>query len=303
MNRIRWWAVAAWAPIALILIAFSPSSSQSQTLVRNLTMTCMGCHVDPNVGTFHGGFRGLTDLTEGQVNIMCMDCHDGIIATEAAVHSSTSGQFGTWEVGCLGCHNNHYNLENGAGLTDGNGDPLPNVRMLGNLVTESGVLDATDGIARIRRPYIEDTLNNDGTAAEKDRHKDDTMQGYYCGVNPVDQTTNPCSETDPPSATDTVRKLTFTTNAVDLATVDTNPWANPYAQADKDGSKFVDIPAPVNIGDRWYDGACNVCHVRETTHHKRDNNGDPIERNHNLDKKAFGCPECHAHADRFTSPN
>ena len=303
MKQMRWRAVAALALAAFLFLVFSPSSSQSQTLERNFKMTCIECHADPSAGGIHGGFRGLTDLTEDEIDTVCMDCHDGtytnaqgVTAPETAVHTVSGGQFGTWKIGCRGCHSNHYNLLAG----DGSGGR--NIKMLGTRVPE---VSATDGIARIRQPFIVDTLGNDGTAPESSRHQDDEMQGYYCGDNPVTSSPNLCTETVPISDADTVRRLTFLTDLVDNSQLATNPWANNWAQGLKVGNKYQDIPPIGDLGntwDRWYDGACNVCHKRETTHHKRDNLGDPAERNHNLQRNAAeGCTECHNHKDFFTN--
>jgi hypothetical protein len=144
-----------------------------------------------------------------------------------------------------------------------------------------------DGIARIAQPFI----NDQGTPTDSD---DDTMEGYYCGVNPTTQILNPCAETDPPSASDTVRKVVFWKNTLDTNLAETDPWESHFAQGIfVSTNNWDDIPAPTASGERWYNGACNVCHTRAGYHH-RDNQSTLDDRAMGMNRTG-GCPECHDH--------
>jgi len=221
--------------------------------------------------------------------------------------------------------------------------------LIGDLVPEA---NSSDGLARIRRPVIVDTLGNNNSG-DRNPFTDDVMDGFYCsntqdietsansgavrsadvvtikttashgfsagqsvkigGVTDssfnggpftimsvptaktftfaqtgadatsgngivttgiVDSAT--CLDPDPPNATDQVRKVVFYDNRPAGTTGAQNQWAQP------------DITAPTTPGDRWYNGACNVCHTR-TTHNRRDNSGGD---RHNADR---ACHDCHLH--------
>lgn len=296
MYRLKWTFEIFLLALAAVVMLSSPPSANAQ-LERNLKMSCIECHADPALGGFHGGFRSLIGLTEAQMEVVCLTCHDGsytnpqgVDAPLAAVHTVAGGEFGTWKITCLRCHNNHYNLHSG----DGSGNR--NIKLLGNLVREASTSDI---LARLRRPFIFDT-NGDNGGTGRTRYEDDVQQGFYCGPNPVTSVDNPCTETDPPSAGDTVRKYTFATNLVDTAQLGTNPWANNWAQGTQSGNSFLNLPVPTLAGQRWYDGACSVCHTRQNTHARRDNSGPEADRNHNLDEPT-GCVKCHNHKDSFTN--
>ncbi|NIM62088.1 MAG: hypothetical protein GTO30_10630, partial [Acidobacteria bacterium] len=75
--------VGVLAGFAMWVLIASSASAQ---------MTCIECHADPGSGGFHGGFRGLSDLTDDEVDVVCISCHDGsytnasgVLAPEAAV--------------------------------------------------------------------------------------------------------------------------------------------------------------------------------------------------------------------------
>jgi hypothetical protein len=92
-------------------------------------MTCMECHANPAGGGFHGGFRQLGNLTETQLEVVCLSCHDGsytnpqgVRAPEAAVHQNKNpgqnrDEYGDFRASCLDCHTNHPALLAGDGLT------------------------------------------------------------------------------------------------------------------------------------------------------------------------------------------
>ena len=272
-----------------ILLPWAPAIQSQVAVGRNLKMDCSYCH---NV---HGTGQ-LVVSGEAAIEALCQTCHatgwtDPNDATkEAAIvkaHELLSGKanYGTYKISCIGCHNPHRYLAN-ADTSQPTGE-WGNLSLIGNLVKDADTTrDAIpqDGIARLARPFI----NDGGTPADFD---DDTMEGYYCGVNTVSGNPNPCSETDPPASSDSVRKVVHWKKAVDPAQVEIDPWENQWSQGEFDGQKYIHVPAPTLAGQRWYNGACNVCHTR-TGHHRRDNSGG--DRDHNLEKIA-GCPECHDH--------
>lgn len=255
-------ATKAWTPLLAVaaLMAAAPAAAQIGG------MTCIECHADPGSGGFHGGFRGLSDLTDDQVDAVCMSCHDGsyrnpqgVDAPEAMVHQNKNpgegrDEYGDFKASCRDCHTNH------SPLLAGDGSSNPNLRMLGPRVEEAS---STDGIARIRKPVIDDVLGNNGGSANN-RYEDDLHIGWECDSGVKDDPT--CIETDPPDPGDGVRKLVF---YLDIDTASTN-WAQ---------------TAPP------YNGACNTCHTR-TSHHRRDDSGG--DHTHNITKA--GCVACHSHS-------
>lgn len=243
-----------------------------QSLSRNLTMTCIECHADPAAGGVHGGFRALTDQTNDQIDVICVSCHDGsyrnpqgVDAPEAIVHqgSDTRGEFGTWKAGCLDCHNNHYDLLSGDGVNR-------NLKMLGLLVKEAS---STDGLARIRKPIINDVNGDNGGSGNK-RFEDDVQAGWECHSGIPDDSTCDDHGSLLPSEDDDVRKLIFFLNI----TSNGDNWAA--------ANSALDPP---------YNGSCNTCHTR-TGHHRRDTSGG--DHTHNISRN---CDDCHNHKDGWTN--
>lgn len=111
--------------LACAWLALSPTPAQAQVG----GMTCIECHADPFAGGFHGGFRTLTELTDDQIDIVCIACHDGsytnpqgVPASEAAVHQNRnpgagSDEYGDFKANCFDCHNFHPDLLAGDGVT------------------------------------------------------------------------------------------------------------------------------------------------------------------------------------------
>ena len=291
MKRHLWLFLGPIVAAGILLVW--TTAAQSQVLPGwSVKMPCAYCHNVHGTGQL---------VTRGEANIeaLCQSCHgtgwtDPNDATKVAVpvkvHQLLSGKatYGAYKISCIGCHNPHkYLANNDTAARNPNG--YGNIFLIGQEPSVSGPISKTsgipfDGIARLARPFI----NNNGTPTN---FGDDTMQGYYCGVNTVSGQPNPCSETNPPSASDSVRKIVFWKDTVVVANLATDPWENQWAQALKSGSNWLDIPAPTVVVARWYNGACNVCHSR-TGHHRRDNSGG--DRRHNLDN-ASGCKACHNH--------
>jgi hypothetical protein len=235
---------------AALFVVLSPGA-QAQ-------MTCIECHADPGAGGFHGGFRVMTDLTTDQIDVVCLSCHDGsytspggALAVEAAVHENI-GEYGTFKAGCLDCHANH------SALLAGDASSNTNLQLLGPKVVEA---NSTDGIARIRKPVIDD-VNGDNGGTGNRRYEDDLQIGWECNSGVKDDPS--CIETVPPAAGDGVRRLAFYLN---IETAGTN-WAQ---------------TAPP------YNGACNTCHTRTEHHRRDDSDGD---HSHNVTKN---CDQCHNH--------
>lgn len=125
MMKKRYRQVYALSLLACTWILFSPQTAQAQVG----GMTCLECHADPLAGGFHGGFRNMSVLTEPQVEIICLSCHDGsytnpqgIQAPEAAVHQNKNpgagrDQYGDFKASCLDCHHTHTALLAGDGTT------------------------------------------------------------------------------------------------------------------------------------------------------------------------------------------
>jgi len=233
------------------MFAVSPPPASAQ-------MTCIECHADPGLGGFHGGFRNLSDLTDDQIDVVCISCHDGSYtnpagdpAPEAAVHENT-GEYGTFKAGCRDCHTNHSPLL--AGDASGN----TNLKLLGPRIVEA---NSTDGIARIRKPIIDD-VNGDNGSGNNNIHDDDLQIGWECDSGVEDDPS--CIETVPPNAVDGVRQVVY---YIDIETEATH-WASEVAP---------------------YDGACNPCHTR-TNHHRRDDSGG--DHDHNTSRN---CDDCHDH--------
>lgn len=255
-------------------------------------MPCAYCH------NIHGT-GALVVRTMANIEALCQTCHgngwtdpnnSAKVAVPVKAHQLLSGQasYGTYKISCIGCHNPHKSLANND-PSSRNPNGYGNLFLVGQVPSVSGPISktsgiSTDGIARLARPFI----NTNGTPTN---FGDDVMEGYYCSTNTISGLPNPCSETDPPSASDTVRKLVFWKDTVIVANLATDPWENQWAQGTKSGTNWLDIPPPSTAGARWYNGACNVCHTR-TGHHRRDNSGG--DRRHNLDN-AGGCKACHDH--------
>ncbi|MDH3597009.1 MAG: hypothetical protein OEU09_09080 [Rhodospirillales bacterium] len=233
-------------------------------------MTCIECHADPLAGGFHGGFRPLSNLTNDQIDVVCLSCHDGsytnpqgVPAPEAAVHQNKNpgagrDEYGDFKAGCRDCHTTHSPLL--AGDESGN----TNLKLLGPPVPEAV---STDGIARIRRPIIVDPNGDDGGTG-RTRFEDDFQDGWECNSGIPDDPA--CIEMDPPDALDHVRRLVFYSNIT----------CTPNCGA---GNDWASSAPP-------YNGACNSCHTR-ASHHRRDDSvgGD---HSHNVDK---ACSQCHNH--------
>lgn len=220
-------------------------------------MDCTYCHADvQGGGGFHGTFRALGGLTNDQLDVICLSCHDGsytspggVTAPEAIVHEQPVGgrrlEYGSFKAGCVDCHRTHPSAGGLAGDSSGNF----NLNLIGGPVIER---NSTDGVARIRRPII----NDNGTQGDTG---DDFQTGVACDSGIPD---------DPACLSDDVREVVFYTNI----TTDGVDWAGTN---------------PVTPGR--YSGACSSCHTR-TAHHRRDDSGG--DHSHNVTKP---CDNCHAH--------
>ncbi len=116
-------------PIALLACAWLFVLAPSATHAQVGGMSCAECHADQQGAGFHGGFRPLGNLTETQLEVVCLSCHDGsytnpqgVRAPEAAVHQNNNpgagrDEYGEFRASCLDCHNNHPALLAGDGLT------------------------------------------------------------------------------------------------------------------------------------------------------------------------------------------
>lgn len=277
---MRRYTIPAWGTliVAVMYLAW-PVGSLSQTPTpppfnapaRSLKMTCTYCH------QLHGGT--LKPTGTAAIEALCMSCHNGTFtdpqtgktAVLVATHENSRTSYGNWRVSCLGCHSPHRYAK--AEGTDALNPPTGygNWLLVGDWVREAG--SATDGLARIRRPVIVDT-NGDNGGTGKNRYTDDVMTGYYCASGIANDPA--CSQPDPPSPSDHVRKVVFWDNRYP-GTPANNQWAQPLTTA------------PSTPGAKWYNGACNVCHTR-TTHHRRDNSGG--DHDHNVTK---ACHDCHLH--------
>lgn len=227
-------------------------------------MTCIECHADPAAGGFHGGFRVLTNLTQDQISVICMSCHDGsytnpqgVTAPAAAVHQNNNpgagrDEYGDFKANCLDCHTNHSPLI----ANDGTG--TRNLMLIGRRVKEASTID---DFARIRKPIILDVNGDDGGTSTR-RFQDDIQTGWECDSGISNDPA--CVESNPPAAIDGVRKVIF------------------YLNITSSGTHFASSSPP-------YTGACNPCHTR-TAHHRRDDSGG--DHDHNVTKP---CTNCHNH--------
>lgn len=147
---------------------------------RSYKMPCAYCH------SVHGG----TTVTKGTAAIetLCMSCHNGTFtdpvtgrsAVAVVTHENSRSSYGTYRISCLGCHSPHRNAQ-AVGSTYGNW------MMLGDWVSEE---NSTDGLARIRRPFIVD-VNGDNGGTGRTRYEDDVMDGYSCSnVADIDTAAN-----------------------------------------------------------------------------------------------------------------
>lgn len=287
------WIVSSLIPVVAAICVLWPLATRSQVPAGWSTkMPCSYCH------NLHGT-GSLVVRGEANIEALCQSCHaaDYVdpndptkVAAQVKPHSRLSGSatYGTWKISCVGCHNPHKYLKNK--LTDDATGQWGNIFLIGKIVLDADTTrDAipSDGVARIARPFI----NDNGTAADP---SDDVMEGYWCGLKPGTNTVNPCAD-EGPAATDGVRKVVFWKDTVNTANLAADPWESHWAQGEKTGSgskDFGDITEPPNSwGDRWYDGACNVCHTR-TKYHRRGNSGGT--RAMGMDKTA-GCAACHDH--------
>jgi nitrate/TMAO reductase-like tetraheme cytochrome c subunit len=249
----------------------------------------MDCHVDPGTGGgLTHGFRPLTDLTSAQISDICVTCHNGndpriTPEKEAAVHENPGSGCGNWTAECLDCHNRHWDLFSAE--NDGNGDPIPNQKMLGQLMFNNG---ATDWIARIRRPVWTDVGNDadweNDTMIWACVDEADGTEGRNDLGGPLDPANDPtgplCQDDVDNTNTDDVRKLVFQTNVGNDAT-----------------NTFEDWAAEVTP----YNGACNVCHTR-AANHRRDGTGDQTHQFPNEGNTGGGnCRDCHNHEDGWTN--
>lgn len=146
----------------------------------SVKMACAYCH------SMHGG----TVVTRGAAAIeaLCMSCHNGTYtdpgtgksAVLVAPHENSRTAYGTWKVSCLGCHNPHRNAKADGSETDSarcnTSTGCGNWMLIGDWVREA---NSTDGLARIRRPVIVDTLGNNNSGG-RNLFTDDVMDGYYC---------------------------------------------------------------------------------------------------------------------------
>ncbi len=249
---------------ALLLV--SPSAADAQFG----PMSCIECHTDPAGGGVHRGFSGLTNLTEDQLDAMCITCHDGsytnplgVDAPEAAVHQNKNpgqqrDEFGDFKASCRDCHTSHSHLLAGDGTAN------TNQNLLGREVEEAS---SSDGIGRIRKPVILD-VNGDNGGSGNQRFEDDVQTGFECSSGIPDDPA--CIETVPPAAADGVRKITF------------------YLDIDTAGTHWASSSPP-------YTGACNGCHTR-TGHHRRDDSGG--DHTHNVSRN---CDDCHNHKDGWVN--
>ena len=264
MKRFVWAVAGSVAAFSWLLLAAPPVFAQTRA------MTCIECHADPAAGGFHGGFRALTDLTDDQIDVVCLSCHDGsytnpggVDAPEAEVHQNKNpgegrDEYGDFKASCRDCHTTH------SPLLAGDGTANDNLRLLGPDIEEAS---SSDGIARIRKPIILDVLGNNGGSSNQ-RFEDDLHTGWECNSGIDDDPT--CIETDPPDPGDGVRKLAF------------------YLDIETAGTHWVQTSAP-------YRGACNTCHTR-TEHHRRDDSGG--DHTHNASRN---CDDCHNHKDGWVN--
>ena len=260
-------SIARLSLLALGVLAFSLSPS---AFAQFGPMSCIECHADPAAGGFHGGFRPLSGLTDDQVNVICLSCHDGsytnplgVTASEAAIHQNRnpgagSDEYGDFKANCLDCHSNH------SPLLAGDGTANTNLKLLGPDVQEAS---STDGRARIRKPIIND-VNGDNGGTDNKRFEDDLHIGWECDSGTPDDPT--CIETDPPDPGDGSRQVAF------------------YTDIETAGTHWVSTSAP-------YRGACNSCHTR-TAHHRRDDSGG--DHTHNAGRN---CDDCHNHRDGWVN--
>jgi len=166
---------------AILLAMPTPAPGQAtpppfNAPARSTKMACAYCH------SLHGG----TVVTRGTAAIeaTCMSCHNGTYtdpvtgrtAVLVATHENSRTGYGAWRVSCLGCHSPHRNAKaegsEAVNPPSGYGEWM----LIGDWVPEA---NSSDGIARVRRPVINDPLGNNGTTDNR-RYEDDVMDGYYC---------------------------------------------------------------------------------------------------------------------------
>lgn len=143
---------------------------------RSVKMSCTYCH------NLHGG----TMVTTGTaaVEALCMSCHNGsytdpvtgATAVQVATHVNSRTSYGTWKVSCLGCHSAHRDAKADGSEVVNPPTGYGNWMLIADWVREA---NSTDGLARVRRPVIVDTLGNNNSG-DRNPYTDDVMDGYYC---------------------------------------------------------------------------------------------------------------------------
>jgi predicted CXXCH cytochrome family protein len=301
MKRLATVKVFLLIALAAVLLAAVPAEAQIASTFRNFSMNCGNCH------SLHGAPGGFLSKDVDSTTL-CLSCHDPNATgstLKATVHTNTGnsaydydptdpaatnpdGSVNYW-VGCLGCHNPHYNLVNIRGITadghvnDGAGnllddppppagsvtegqfndctDTVPNTGLCNNFKLLGNVRDDTNG-AKIRTPGISDTEANCNAT----------------GGTPVFDSTPTyigCERTQ------LIGRLEPLAVGKGQSKVDYNDWVRDTSTA-----------------SGAYIGMCQTCHTRTQHHRNTDSTvhaAFPVsgaDRTHNVTRR---CTDCHAH--------
>ncbi len=160
-------------PILIIGQASPPPFNAPE---RSTKMSCAYCH-NTHSGTF-------VTVGTSAIEAMCMSCHNGTYtdpvtgatAIQVAAHDNSRTSYGTWKVSCLGCHSAHRDVKAKGSEVANPPNGYGNWMLVADWVREAS---STDLLARVRRPVIVDTLNNNNSGG-RNPFTDDVMDGFYC---------------------------------------------------------------------------------------------------------------------------
>ena len=222
---------------------------------RSVKMSCAYCHKLHRAGTF---------VTTGTaaVEALCMSCHNGTYtdpvtlktAVLVATHVDPRTNYGAWKVSCLGCHSAHRHAKASGSEAVNPPNGYGNWKMIGDWVREAS---STDGLARIRRPVIVDTLNNN--AGSERNYGDDVMEGYYCS-NTADIATAANS-----GAVRSGGVVTIKTIASHRFSVNNSVWVGGVAAGSFNGGPFVIATTPTSKTFTFSQAGINVTSGGGTT--------------------------------------
>lgn len=227
-------AVAVLALVAPAVLSGQATPPPFNAPERSYKMPCAYCH------SVHGG----TTVTSGTAAIeaLCMSCHNGTFtdpvtgrqAVLVATHENSRTGRGQWRISCLGCHSPHRNAMAADSDLVNPPNGYGNWMLIGDWVPEAS---STDGLARIRRPFITDPSGNNGGTG-RTRYADDVMDGYHCSnVADVDTAANS-------GAVRSNNVVTIKTTTSHRYTAGASVWIGGVANRSFSGGPFTILATP-----------------------------------------------------------